>query len=221
MRLWRAAGIAAIGLLAPLWCAPASAQGRDLGGGRRQCTDIYGYLDDPAPAGRAVHVAPNAASAVLGRIAPPWTDASGNSGPWAVSFRIKATQDGWLQVEGAGDDSELIGAPARPIYSGAGWIRGEGVSVGVQASQGFAAPRHSSAILVRTSHDGLDYVTAVVACDGNWVLAQWRENEFRRYRFDPRAVVRRKPLVLQAWVTGICNIQETSCDSLSGDRPER
>jgi hypothetical protein len=55
----------------------------------------------------------------------------------------------------------------------------------VQASQGFAAPRHSSEIIVRTSHNGLDFVTAVVACDGNWVLAQWRQNAFRRYRYEP------------------------------------
>jgi hypothetical protein len=80
----------------------------DSGGGRRQCTDIHGYLDDPAPAGRAVHAAPSAASPVVGRIAPPWTD--GGGGSWPVSFRIKATQAGWLQVEGAGDDPELIEA---------------------------------------------------------------------------------------------------------------
>jgi len=190
---------------------------RDEGLGRRQCTDIVGYLRDERPGGREVRSAPDAAAPVVGRILEPWTDGQGSL--W-VSFQIRASQDGWLLIEGAGDDPVLTNGVDRPMYRGAGWIRGEGVSVGVQASQAFAEPRHSSDIIVQTGTNELDFVSAVMACDGNWVLARWTENGFREYRYDPRAVVATEPLVLEAWATGICNIQETSCDMASGDRPE-
>jgi hypothetical protein len=192
-------------------------QGRDEGHGRRQCTDIIGYLSDARPGGREVRSAPDPAAPVVGRILEPWSD---EVRTLDVSFQIKASQDGWLLIEGAGDDPVLTEGVDRPMYRGEGWIRGEGVSVGVQASQGFAEPRHSSDIIVRTGVNEMDFLAGVMACDGNWVLGRWRENEFREYRYSPRAVVSTDPLVLEAWVTGICNIQETSCDMASGDRPE-
>ena len=201
---------------------PAVATGpeADDGRGRRRCTDIMGYLHDPDPPGRAVHAAPDSASPVLGRILPPWTDGQAR---FAVSFEILETENGWLLVDNAGDDEVLTEEPARPMYGGRGWIRGEGVSVGVQASQGFARPNHASPIIVRTGINELDFISAIVACDGNWVLARWNTDlnrEYRRYRYEPEAIVSRDPVILQAWATGICNIQETSCDMAPGDRPE-
>ncbi len=106
------------------------------------------------------------------------------------------------------------------MFQGEGWIRGEQVSAGVQASQGFARPDHSSDIILSTEPNGLDGVTAIVACNGRWILAQWQEGPYRHYRYEPQAVASAEPLILQAGGTGICNIQETSCDMASGDRPE-
>jgi hypothetical protein len=210
---------AAAALLALVgFVAPAAA--RDDGRGRRQCTDIRGYLDDPAPGGREVRAGPDPAAPVLGRIREPWTDGQATI---AASFDIRASDAGWLLVENAGDDPVLTEGVDRPMYGGAGWIRGEGVRVGVQASQGFSEPRHASRIIVRTGSNQLDFLSAVVACDGNWVLGRWRTDlnrEYRNYRYRPEAVVATDPVILQAWVTGICNIQETSCDMPSGDRPE-
>src|SRR6202008_1383717 len=103
---------------------------RDDGRGARNCTGVEGWLRDPTPGGRAVYAAPTTASPVLGRIAEPLPEEHGG---WPVGFTITDTRDGWLRVEGAGDDSQLTEGFARPMYSGAGWIRGTGVSVGVQA----------------------------------------------------------------------------------------
>jgi hypothetical protein len=206
----------AIAAIAAPFTAAAATQDRDDGHGRRECTDIIGYLSDSRPGGREVRAMPHSAAPVVGKILEPWTDGQAS---FAVSFAILASDNGWLLIEHAGDDPVLTGE-SRPMYSGAGWIWGEGVSVGVQASQGFARPDHQSEIIVRTAPNELDDLSAVMACDGNWVLGRWRESEWRTYRYEPEAVISRDPLVLQAWATGICNIQETSCDMAPGDRPE-
>jgi hypothetical protein len=158
---------------------------------------------------------------VLGRILPPWVD---EYRPWPASFAIHEARDGWLLVEDAGDDSVLIERPARPMYSGRGWIRGNGVSVGVQASQAFAEPRHASDLVVQADPvhtlEGVGAITEVVACEGDWVRARWTIHEPRSVRYDASALVSRDPLVVEGWATGICNIQETSCDMQPGDRPD-
>jgi hypothetical protein len=186
-----------------------------------QCGDISGYLNDPAPSGRQVHAMPDTQSPVLGRILPPVVD---QYRPWPVSFAIREARDGWLLVEHAGDDPVLTERPARPMYSGRGWIRGKGVSVGVQASQAFAEPRHASDIVVQADPmhtlEGVGEVVEVFACEGDWVLARWQIREAGSVRHSDNAVVSRNPLVLQGWATGICNIQETSCDQPPGDRPD-
>jgi hypothetical protein len=219
MRLFAWTAIAAGVALACGRGAPIAAQ--DDGRSPRRCGDVIGYLDDTSPAGREVHAAPAAASPVLGRIAPPMPDQLGGL---PVSFSVRETRDGWLLVEGAGDDTALTERPARPMYSGRGWIRGDRVSVGIQASQGFAQPRFSSEMVLQAlePHDleGVGEMTTLVACDGDWVLGRWTIREPRSVRYHASAVVSRAPLVVEAWTTGICNIQETSCDQPPGDRPK-
>jgi hypothetical protein len=200
---------------------PARAQRplvRDVGRGARRCTDVTGWLDDPTPGGREVHAGPSAGSPVLGRIAEPLPEERGG---WRAEFAIHGSQDGWLQVEGAGDDPGLIEGSPRRMYSGSGWIRGNGVLVAIQATQGFAGPRYASAIVLTApnSLDGLE-LDAVVACQEHWVLARFRIRDPASVRYDARAVVSRDPLVVEAWATGLCNIQETTCDQAPGDRPD-
>ncbi|HKP76378.1 MAG TPA: hypothetical protein VJT67_12695 [Longimicrobiaceae bacterium] len=186
-----------------------------------RCGDVVGYLRDPSPGGREVHASPDARSPVLGRIAPP---APERSGGWPVGFRLHEARDGWLLVEDAGDDTVLTESPARPMYSGRGWIRGNGVYVGIQASQAFAEPRFASDIVLQVlePHDleSLGGMTDLVACEGNWVRGRWTIHEPQGVRYEASAVVSRQPLVVEAWATGICNLQETSCDQPPGDRPK-
>jgi hypothetical protein len=237
MRIIEATALLAIGLV--LACAktpdaeratartatasPPEAQqvpARVIARGTGQCGDIIGYLYDPAPRGRSVYAAPDTQSAVLGRILPPTVDEMGGI---AASFAIREARDGWLRVENAGDDSVLTERPPRPMYSGRGWIRGNGVLVGVQASQAFAEPRFASQMVLRTGRETLEGVgemTDVVACEGDWVRARWRLRDPRSVSHEASAVVSRDPLVVEAWATGICNIQETSCDQPPGDRPD-
>ena len=215
----------AVILSAGLALACAGAPDREraaVGDGGRvtgRCGDITGWLRDTTAGGRAVHAAPSAESPVLGRIAPP---APEENGEWPVGFSIREARDGWLLVEGAGDDTQLTEGLDRPMYSGRGWIRGNGVLVGIQASQAFAGPSHSSDVVLHAGMhmlDGAGEMTHVVACEGDWVRARWTIREPGTVRYDTAAVVSRNPLVIEAWATGICNILETSCDMPPGDRP--
>lgn len=63
--------------------------------------------------------------------------------------------------------------------------------------------------------------TRVVGCSGRWVLVEIEldpKAEAPRYRSE--AVVSQQPLRLRAWVAGVCNIQETTCDGVNGDFAE-
>jgi hypothetical protein len=218
---------AALGVLGiALACADVRRQDRRIGldDGRRtrQCADFLGILVDTTPGGREVHAAPDAGSPVLGRIAEPLTVRDGGIWKEEVSFVIKGSQGGWLLVEGAGDDPEHTGGVQRSMYEGAGWIRGTGVVVAIQASQGFAEPRHSSDIVLQAADPlGLDAgLTGIAACEGEWVLGRWEITGSTRLRYRSEAVVSRSPLVVEAWATGICNNPDTTCDMPSGDRPD-
>lgn len=186
--------------------------------GLRRCADIRGYLQDESPAGRAVHRGPDFASPILGRIAPPDRD-EWDGHDVAAGFDILTGHRGWLLVEGARDDPALTGKPPRPVYSGRGWIRGEGVRVGLQTSQAFARPSHDSDLVVEAPGHGLDHMAGIVACDGRWVLARWRLGPPPVLRYSRSAIVAGEPRLVEGWATGICNNQETSCDGVSGDRP--
>ncbi|OSZ72251.1 hypothetical protein CAP39_02535 [Sphingomonas sp. IBVSS1] len=185
------------------------------------CTDITGRLDDPDPAGRNVRDAPSPKGNVLGII-----PAQGRL-DFPATFEILESRNGWLKIRNAGFDTALVGDKVPPTYTGEGWISGKGVGVVVQARLGFAAPSHDAPWLVDARPDNhLDSVQqrAIVGCAGNWVLVDWLFEAKPSYgatalAYRPQAVVSRTPITLRAWSTGICNIQETTCDGVDGDRP--
>lgn len=198
--------------------APFAAQARD----GTACTDITGYLDDPDPAGRTVRDTPSLTGAVLGIIPAQGTL------DFPAGFEIVESQGGWLKIRNAGFDTALVGDKVPASYAGEGWISGKGVRVTVQARLGFAAPSHDAPWLVDGRPDNfLESVKqrAIVGCAGNWVLVDWLFDPKPAYgakplAYRPEAVVSRTPITLRAWSTGICNIQETTCDGTDGDRPD-
>jgi hypothetical protein len=197
--------------------APFAAQARD----GTACTDITGSLDDPDPAGRNVRDTPSLTGAVLGTI-----PAQGAL-DFPATFEILESRNGWLKIRNAGFDTALVGDKVPASYAGEGWISGKGVRVTVQAQLGFAAPSHDAPWLVDGRPENhLDSVKqrAIVGCAGNWVLVDWLFDPKPGYganplAYRPEAVVARTPITLRAWSTGICNIQETTCDGTDGDRP--
>lgn len=182
-----------------------------------RCFELTGYLDDKN--GRTVYAEPDAKSRALGRVLGPFRATADYSLP--ISFEIIDGHDGWIRIRNAGDDPQLIETTPRKMYDGAGWIRGEGVSVTFQGHQLFARPDWTSdmTVLARDSFDSAR-MTALIGCDGSWAQARWQIDAAQEpLRMLPEAIVSRAPLVVQGWATGACNIQETTCDGLFGDRP--
>lgn len=195
---------------------------------RTRCRGISGFLDDRDQAGRIVRSDPSGTAPELGRILPP---AKGSDGydPARAEFRIVGSKNGWLEVEGAAFDPALYGPNPPQMFTGRGWIAGGGVLVFVQSELGFARPTHTAPVLIDARPDNgmLEEFgpRRIVGCEGHWVLADfdpvWRSGSMvRRLAYRPEAVIKVRPHRLRAWVTGICNLQETSCDGISGNRPE-
>ena len=197
-----------------------------VSGGHTRCKDISGFLTDPDPTGRIVRDAPSPNGRELGRILPPEKESEYGL---AATFQILGSKNGWLEIADAGYDPQLYGKTPPPMYSGHGWIAGGGIHVTLQSSLGFAMPSHKSPVLVDLTSDGYFDDTPmprVVACEGRWVLADWRTGPDKDLptrpepKYRKEAVVSERPLVLRAWVTGVCNNQVTTCDGVDGNRAE-
>lgn len=191
-----------------------------------KCFEITAYLYDPTPGGRAVYARPDERSRVLGRVLEPWKGDHGAE--WAVPFRVIDSNGGWIRIEGAGDDEGLLEQKGRPMYHGKGWIRGEGVRVTLQGSQVFTAPDWESPmafqVLAGGGEEGKGWLEehrmlALTACDGSWVQGRWRIDDPAKVRPGPGQPPLKLPGELTGWATGVCEIQETTCDGLFGDKP--
>lgn len=176
------------------------------------CT-LEGWAVDRDPRGLNVRAAPSAQARVLGTLPP--LSVSEDRPDFGVPFRITASRDGWLRIEGARDDPARSGEPARPTYAGGGWISGGFVRFKVQSAHGHRAADAGSERLVDLGDDALTdlaRLTRVVACSGDWALVEFVPEKRR----DPATqalldATDRSPR--RAWFRGICANQETSCDS--------
>jgi hypothetical protein len=196
-----------------------------------RCQNIRGQLIDEDPVGRNVRDSPNVNGRRLGAIPPPFTGSEGVTFP--AAFDIIDSRNGWLLIENARFDPDLVGPNAPATYAGRGWISGRGVLVVVQASVGFGSPSHSAPIIIdgRTTGgisgginlEGLTY-RGVHGCSDQWVQLDWQMPSDARgvsaIGYQRSAVVPGNPPVLRAWFSGVCNVQETTCDGINGDSAE-
>ena len=195
------------------------------------CHDIIGQLIDPAPEGRNVRAGPSVTAERIGLLPPPLSaEQVPNWGSEVrVEFEIIGSANGWLHIRAARYDQDKAGTSVPDVFAGEGWISGRDVLVTVQTQLGFAAPSHSSAILI----DGRPDVffegwrqRRIAGCDGQWVLIDWAAPpdvypDPQQARWRDEAISSHRPLTLRAWSAGVCNNMETSCDGVNGDTAER
>lgn len=184
--------------------------------GMKACA-LQAYSRDPDPAGLNVRAAPNGRAPILGKL-PHVTNAQ--SGSFDAIFEIIGAKDGWLLIKGAKYDPDYGPIPHAPkLYSGAGWVAGSLVGMGLLAHSLKSAPRDDAPDVVSLS--GFDdsggggpqdvAFRSLLDCDGEW------------YRVElplKQEVGRLKPLTpsdgptdaVRGWGRGECVLQLTTCN---------
>jgi hypothetical protein len=184
------------------------------------------FVNETDRAGLNVRQTPSAAGRLLGKL-PAKYDVAGNYTPARVEVEVLASQNGWFLIEGAKDNTTLTEQPARPTYSGKGWVSGKKLAIKTQASRARLAPEANAgtAFLVGNVLDGdsLNKPGHLVACIGKWVLVEYSlsgisKGELSEIKINPAAKQGAPKGHVRGWVNRICAIQETSCDGL-GDEP--
>jgi hypothetical protein len=181
--------------------------------GIRNLCSFVAMAVDRDPAGLNVRAGPGVSHRVVGTIPPALEAEGGLSSLAGPLVNVLASQDGWFQIEGAREDPELTGRPARPIYHGRGWVSGRMLAVNLQSTRGFERPDAESrevANLVDLQNAGIDVVgRRLTGCLGEWayIVHDLREHA------TPGAPTVSQP----AWYRGICDIFETTCDGLTAD----
>ena len=137
---------------------------------------------------------------------------------YGVELNILGSRNGWIKIANAKDDPGMSSQPARPTYSGTGWVPGSAVSFSVQTDTGYARPDTSSTAIATL--DGgwlteLGEIDRIVACTGEWALLSYR---LVRERNDTTDILEeltpeeQEATQGQAWFRDICPLQETTCD---------
>lgn len=194
----------------------------------RAC-DFGAFVAETDPAGLNVRAAPAAGAKVLGKLPPTFVEPSGGYGV-RVEVHVTAARDGWFRIRDAGDNTALTERPARPMFSGEGWVSGSRLTVKSQADVGRARPDPLAPAVLRIgggeTFDGDSVVEAgrLADCAGRWALVEFTERRFPKddrmtLHVDPSARAGLPAGRFRAWVDRLCGIQETSCDGLALPEP--
>lgn len=188
------------------------------------------FVKETDRAGLNVRQAPSVQSRLLGTLPPVLTTAELGTFRIKIEVDVTAGQQGWFQVSGARDNTALTGRPARPAYTGQGWVSGNKLTVKSQARQGYASPDLGAAVALRM-RDGSGFdsdpvvdAARLVHCQGDWALLEITTADLPD---DLRALLQPTPAAsrglpagrVRAWFNELCAIQETSCSGLA--RPTR
>lgn len=161
------------------------------------CDVRGGWSEDTDPRGLNIRSRPALNATVVGTLPPP-KYIEEMERVMRTGFDIIETRDGWFHIANAYPNDMID--PKRPPLP-AGWIHGRFVSFALQTDKAFVAPDPRSEV-VATSWDSPDGIRQFsyrqpMECRGRWMRLLVTDMH-RRER--------------EAWVRGICNGQETTCD---------
>ncbi len=173
------------------------------------------------PAGLNVRQAPSATSKVIGVIPPTIKSSELDNYLVKTELDVLGSHNGWIQITHAADNTMLTGKPARPVFSGTGWVSGRKLTVKSQAKFGYAEPNLKSPYVLETKqgdfdNDELMHAGQLIACKGNWALMEFSQNQLSAETNDALVIdaSAKKGLPkghFRAWLYKLCGIQETSC----------
>jgi Bacterial SH3 domain len=182
---------------AALFAAPPASTPRSAGAA--VCT-ISGWATDPDPGGLNVRAGPSATARIIGRLPAPETVEDTQR---FVGFDVTESRGGWFRIRNAYRWSADAGAPSTLP---SGWISGRYLDFQVQSEVAYAAPDPASRVVAMAWEDANGFhelrTRGPLECRGEWVRL---------------SVAGRDGQEREAWVRGICGIQETTCDGVRGD----
>jgi hypothetical protein len=183
------------------------------------------FVNETDRAGLNVRQSPSVASKLLGKLPSNFKDPDS---PMVVRVEVDvlASHNGWFLIEGAKDNTILTEKPARPMYSGKGWVSGKKLAVKTQASKARLAPEANAgtAFLVGNVLDGdsLSKPGQLIACNGKWAQVEYSlrniaKDDLDEIKINPAARQGAPKGHVRGWVNRICATQETSCDGLGNE----
>jgi len=183
------------------------------------------FVLESDPAGLNVRQGPSLSGKIIGVLPPVVISSVLDGYQVKVEVEIGAADHGWFQVAHAQDNTELTGRPARPVFSGIGWVSGRKLTVKSQADKGHVRPDETAPVILRlrdgTGFDNDELVQAgrLISCQGEWALVEFAGDKLSAAMRDLVVVdpVAQRGLAkgrFRAWVNRICAIQETSCNDL-------
>ena len=176
------------------------------------------------PVGLNVRQAPNISSKVIGVLPPAIKSSELDDYIVKTELDVLGSQDGWILIANAGDNTMLTGKPARRIFSGSGWVSGRKLTVKSQAKFGYAQPNIKSQQVLETKqgdfdNDELMHAGQMIACKGNWALMEFSQHKLSAETNEALVVASSAKKGLpkghfRAWLHQLCGIQETSCSGM-------
>ena len=181
--------------------APAPQSATNAAASQDNVCTFSGWSSDPDPRGLNVRAGPSATARIVGTLPPP-ERGEDIEVDFGVTFDVVESRDGWFRIRNAQRWSEQD----RPSTLPSGWISGRYLNFQLMTDKAFAAPDPGSPVVV-TSYDEDGTLMQFryrhpTACSGEWVRL---------------SVAGRDGRDREAWVRGICGIQETTCDGVHGD----
>jgi hypothetical protein len=156
---------------------------------------------DPDPAGLHVRAAPSLNARIVDTLPPPVHDAE-NDMDYASNFSVVASRNGWFRIE----DIQGSRDGQRDMHHPSGWIDGRYLGFDLQTDKVFAAPTRNSAVVATSWWDSKNGVVSIdyrnpTECKGRWIKL---------------TVKRRDGSEAEAWSSGVCGNQDTTCDGNVG-----
>lgn len=198
MTTLRLLGCGLAGVLAAL---AAAAPGVAADGPGQGVCDFSGWSGDPDPAGLNVRAGPSATAPIVGRLPP---EERVDDYLFATGFDVVESRNGWFRIANAYRWSDERGGPSTLP---SGWISGRFLDFALQTDKAFAEPDPASRVVATSWIDSRDERHEIgfrhpTACRGEWVRL---------------TVTGHDGVAREAWVRGVCGLQETTCDGVRGD----
>jgi len=181
------------------------------------------FVQEDDPAGLNVRATPSPSGRVLGTLPRSVRPADNPDFIVRIELDVLGQDGGWFHVRHARDNPALTSRPARPVFSGDGWVSGRKLTVKSQATRGHASPDAASpTVLALRDGGGLDNdafvaVTHLLGCHGKWALIELDASRLpadlrSNLKLSPGGPPGATPAHPRAWVDRLCSVQETSCD---------